>query len=230
MLAGGEVELIERMPWASNATFLARVIGGTAPAGGVLVVYKPRRGERPLWDFPTGTLANREVAAHAVSRASGWEIVPPTVLRDGPFGPGMVQAFVDHDPDDHFLELRDEHPERFRAFAAFDVVINNADRKAGHCILGEAGHVWGVDHGVSFHVHPKLRTAIWDYAGEPLGDAVVDGLRRIEAGFTSDLGGRLHDLLHPEEVAATRDRLCALLDAGVLPFPRGDYPYPWPLI
>lgn len=214
------------MPWSSNATFLARAGG----EGGVLVVYKPQGGERPLWDFEPGTLCRREVAAYEVSEAAGWAIVPPTVLRDGPLGPGMVQQFVEHDPDEHYLELRDRFADRFRLFAAFDVVVNNADRKAGHCVLDATGHVWGVDHGVTFHVQPKLRTVIWDFAGEPLGDEVCEGLGRVARAFDDGLGDRLARLLTEEEVEATRRRLARLMASGVFPHPRGDYPYPWPLI
>lgn len=224
-LQSGEVELVEQMRWASNATFLARL-----DADGTLVIYKPRRGERPLWDFPPGSLSAREVAAYEVSRASGWEVVPPTVLRDGPFGEGMVQLFVDHDPDEHFLELRDDHADRFRQVAAFDVVVNNADRKSGHCILDGYGHVWGIDHGVTFHAHPKLRTVIWDYAGEPLPGHVVDGLCHVARELDGELAARLTGLLSLEETEATRLRVRRLLDEGAFPLPRGDYPYPWPLV
>ena len=225
-LAAGDLEVIERMPWASNATFLGRLVESDT-----LVVYKPCAGERPLWDFPSGSLAGREVAAFEVSAASGWDIVPPTVMRDGPFGPGMVQLFVDHDPDEHYLELRDRYADRFREFAAFDVVVNNADRKAGHCLLDGDGHVWGIDHGVTFHVHHKLRTVIWDFAGEALADSVRDGLERIGREVAAgELRARLATLLHGMEIDALGARVAAVLEDGVMPFPQGDYPYPWPLI
>ena len=226
-LSTGEVELIERMPWSSNATFLARVTNGD---GETLVIYKPQRGERPLWDFPSGTLCARETAAFEISEALGWRIVPPTVLRDGPIGYGMVQLFVDHDPDEHFLELRDDHPDRFRQMAAFDVVANNADRKAGHCILDVAGHIWGIDHGVTFHVQPKLRTVIWDFVDEALPDPVIEGLVGVARGLEGGLGERLSTLLSPAEAEATRQRVLGLLDGGRFPPPIGDYPYPWPLV
>lgn len=224
-LARGEVEVLHRMPWSSNATFLARLVETDR-----LVIYKPERGERPLWDFPPGTLARREAASFAVSESLGWAIVPPTVLRDGPLGPGMVQLFVDHDPDEHFLELREDFPDRFRQFAAFDVVVNNADRKSGHCIRDAADHVWGIDHGVSFHVQDKLRTVIWDYAQERLPAEVVDGLCRLRRALDEDLTDRLAELLSPEEAGATDRRLRKLLEAGTFPLPGVDYPYPWPLI
>lgn len=228
-LRSGDVELMTRMPWSSNATFLARVV--EQPGGeGLPVVYKPRRGERPLWDFPAGTLAAREVAAFEVSEATGWAIVPPTVMREGPYGEGAVQLFVDHDPEEHFLELRDDHADRFREFAAFDVLINNADRKAGHCIRDERGHIWGIDHGVSFHTHHKLRTVIWDYAGERLTPGVFDGLCRVEQALADGLVDRLAPLLAPDEVDALVARLGRLLEDATFPQPRGDYPYPWPLV
>lgn len=227
-LRGGELELVERMPWSSNATFLGVVSGA---GDDVVVIYKPRRGERPLWDFPAGTLALREVAAFETSEAAGWRIVPPTVLRsDGPFGEGMVQLFVDHDPDEHFLELRDVYTDRFREFAAFDVIANNADRKSGHCIRDEHDHVWGIDHGVTFHERHKLRTVIWDYAGERLSAAVADGLCRVEAALERGFGRRMGDLLSRGEMAAFAARVRLLLEEGVYPEPRGDYPFPWPLV
>lgn len=227
-LRGGDLELVERMPWSSNATFLGLVTGA---GDDLLVIYKPRRGERPLWDFPAGTLALREVATFEVSEVAGWQIVPPTILRpDGPFGEGMVQLFVDHDPDEHFLELRDAYADRFREFAALDVVANNADRKSGHCIRDERDHIWGIDHGVTFHRHRKLRTVIWDYAGERLSASVADGLCRVDAALDDDLGARMAGLLSPDELAAFRARVRRLLEDGVYPEPRGDYPYPWPLV
>lgn len=238
-LLQGEVEVVGRLPWSSNATFLARVVGvagAEGPPEGTdgeqLVVYKPRRGERPLWDFPHGSLSDRELAAYEVSEASGWRIVPATVVREGPFGEGMVQHFVDHDPDEHYPELRDRDPERFRQFAAFDAVVNNADRKAGHCIRGPEGHVWGIDHGVTFHVEHKLRTVIWDDAGEALTPSVVDGLCRVTEALArgGGLDDRLSALLSPGEVEAVARRAQDLLDGGTFPLPRGDYPYPWPLV
>lgn len=227
-LRGGGLELIERMPWSSNATFLAVV---RESGDDLLVIYKPRQGERPLWDFAAGTLALREVAAFEVSEAAGWRIVPPTVLRaDGPFGEGMVQLFVDHDPDEHFLELRDAFADRFREFAAFDVVANNADRKSGHCVRDGHDHIWGIDHGVTFHEQHKLRTVIWDYAGERLSASAADGLCRVEAALAGELGERLGELLSSEEITAFATRVRRLLGEAAFPEPRGDYPYPWPLV
>ena len=172
-LETAELEVVGRMRYSSNATFLveAKVDGVELAA-----IYKPRRGERPLWDFAQGTLCQREVAAFELSDALGWDIVPLTVLRDGPLGVGAVQRFVDHDPDEHFFTLRDDHVDRFREFAWFDVLANNTDRKGGHCLHDQANDVIvGIDHGLCFHDEYKLRTVIWEYAGERLP---ADGRRR----------------------------------------------------
>lgn len=229
LLATGDADLLGRMPWASNATFLIRLADADAET---LAIYKPRRGERPLWDFATGSLCNREVASFAVSDALGWEIVPETVLRDGPLGPGMVQHFVDHDPDDHYFTLQAEHEDTFRRFAAFDIVVNNTDRKGGHCLLATDGHVWGIDHGVTFHADWKLRTVIWEFAGEALSSADLADLERMDALLDGgDLEGTLCSLLAPDEVDATRERLRRLLKTKRYPIADDDYRnYPWPLV
>ena len=226
ILRAGDLEVLGRMPWSSNQTFLARV-EGEVPA---LCVYKPRQGERPLWDFPTGSLCDRELATFLVSEALGWAIVPPTLVRDGPFGEGMVQLFIDHDPDEHYLTLQDSHEDRFRQFAALDFVVNNADRKAGHCLLASDGHVWGIDHGLTFHTSPKLRTVIWDFAGDRLDREIRSGLERLATRLDGDLGAVLNELLSTMEAEATARRLEALLRGGTFPQPRGDYPFPWPMV
>jgi hypothetical protein len=218
---------VGRITWASNATFLARV---RAEGRELAVVYKPRAGERPLWDFPAGTLCLREVAAYWVSESLGWEIVPATTLREGPLGEGMVQRFVDHDPGRHYLVLRDLYPERFRQFAAFDAVVNNADRKAGHCLQDPAGHVWGVDHGVTFHADPKLRTVIWDFAGRPLDRELEADLARLGTDLEGGLGSRLAGFLSGRELEALRSRVETLRLTEVLPAPGDRHPYPWPLV
>jgi hypothetical protein len=215
------------MPWSSNATFLAKLERGGAQT---LAIYKPRRGERPLWDFPRGTLCEREVAAHLVSDALGWEIVPLTILRDGPAGVGMVQRFVEHDPEEHFFTLRDRFADVFRRFALFDVVINNADRKSGHCLRDPGDHVWGIDHGVSFHAAIKLRTVIWDYEGEPIAPADLEGLERLARGLAGNLGQALDGLLSGAERQAVEDRLGWLCAHRVFPRPLTEYPYPWPMV
>jgi len=227
LLEGGELELLGRMPWSSNATFLVKLGHGGRES---LAIYKPRKGERPLWDFPRGTLCAREVAAHLVSEALGWGIVPLTILREGPAGVGMVQRFVDHDPEEHFFTLRERFADVFRRFALFDVVINNADRKSGHCLRDAQDHVWGIDHGISFHGAVKLRTVIWDYEGEPIAPTDLDALARLGARLDGDLGRELTVLLSAAERRAVEDRLAWLLTERVFPHPVTEYPYPWPMV
>ena len=185
-LATAELEVLGLLPNASNHTFLVRPRADDGEHG-ILAVYKPRRGETPLWDFPEGTLCAREVATYVVARTLGWPNVPATVLRDGPFGIGSVQRFVPSEPDEHYFTLAERFPAEFRRVAAFDLVINNADRKAGHCLLGEDGRIHVVDHGVCFSDEPKLRTVIWDFIGEPIEETVREDL----AGWptTSRAGG-----------------------------------------
>ncbi|HET7482971.1 MAG TPA: SCO1664 family protein [Actinomycetota bacterium] len=228
LLSTGTVEMVGLLPYSSNYTFLVRVSGDRD----VHAVYKPRRGERPLWDFPDGTLAAREVAAWLVSDAS-WKIVPPTVLRDdAPLGPGSIQLFIQHDPDLHYFVLMDDHLETLANFAAFDAVVNNADRKAGHVIKDEEGRLWAVDHGLTFHVDPKLRTVIWAFAEEPLTPQLRKDLERLGAALADrrGLGGRLAELLSPEESEATLERVESLLIEDRFPAPQGPRPLPWPLI
>jgi uncharacterized repeat protein (TIGR03843 family) len=228
LLRRGEPEMLGRMPWSSNATFLVSL---SAPSGEMLAIYKPERGERPLWDFPTGSLARREAAAFAVSEALGWGIVPDTVLREGPIGFGMLQRFVEHDPDEHYFTLLEDHRDAFRRMATFDVVINNADRKGGHCLLDANGVVRGIDHGVSFHTRWKLRTVIWEFAGEPIARSDVEALERLCAALDDGLAETLRALLGAEEVRAVRRRVQHLLVAGVLPAADpGAHAYPWPLV
>jgi uncharacterized repeat protein (TIGR03843 family) len=235
LLAEGDIEVDGRMPWSSNRTFLAHLSGAESssfwPAS---VIYKPAAGERPLWDFGQHTLCRREVAAAVVSEALSWRIVPPTILRDGPYGEGMVQLFVHHDPDEHFFTLREDeaNADRFRFFAAFDIVINNADRKSGHCLQAADGVVWGIDHGLSFHSEPKLRTVIWDYVGEPIVGEVADDLCRLdhELSGSGELLSELRGLLTVVEIDALRGRIERLVRAGRFPEPFTDYPYPWPMV
>jgi hypothetical protein len=225
-LAEGELEIVGLLPHASNYTFLARIRSGDTDT---LVVYKPRRGEMPLWDFPDGTLCNREVAAYEVARALGWPPVPPTILRDGPDGEGSVQLFIEHDPRQHYFTLQGPHSDQFGRVAAFDVVINNADRKAGHCLLAEDGVIYLVDHGVSFSVEHKLRTVIWEHAGEPLPDALCEDLTRVTADVRGGpLRSRLSELLSEREIAATARRAERLVAAGRFPVPGPGRTYPWP--
>jgi len=143
-------------------------------------VYKPQKGEMPLWDFPEESLAARESAAYLVSEALGWELVPPTIMRpDGPFGPGSYQYFIPHDPEQHYFTFDEAIHKRLRPTALFDLIINNADRKGGHILLGEDGHIWLIDHGLCFHAQPKLRTVIWDFSGQPIESPLLDSLQTL---------------------------------------------------
>ncbi len=226
LLEQGELEVLGLLPRASNYTFLARVTGEDRQA---LAVYKPRAGEAPLWDFPEGTLCRREVAAYVVARALGWPRVPPTVLRDGPEGPGSVQLFLDFDPNEHYFTLAERMPEEFERVALFDAVVNNADRKSGHCLLASDGAVFVVDHGVCFHESPKLRTVIWDRAGESVPPLLLAELRALDEPETwVELEDELGSLLSPGEVEALHRRLRRLLWDGRFPQPGSDRSYPWP--
>ena len=226
LLATGEIDVQGRMIDASNATLYCAVSGNGIEAA---CVYKPVAGERPLWDFPDGTLAAREVAAFAVSAATGWDLVPPTVLRDGPYGPGMVQLWIDTDETVDLGELaRSDHPDLAR-MVVLDAVINNADRKGGHLLPTEQGQVFGIDHGVCFSVEDKLRTLLWQWRGDPLPDAARETLEELRANLDNALGAALRTLLDRREVRATTRRVDRLLREGTYPLPSGDWPaVPWP--
>jgi hypothetical protein len=226
LMAEGDLEMLGLMPGASNFTFLARVVRGTSTA---LVVYKPRAGEAPLWDFPEGTLCQREVAASVLAGALGWPAVPPTILRDGPRGPGSVQLLVQADFDEHYFTLRETHLDQFRSIAAFDVVANNADRKGGHCLLAPDGTIWVIDHGVCFAVESKLRTVIWDFAGQPVPPRLLEDVARVADELRGGpLRDRMTSLLTPDEIEATAQRAERLARATRFPHPVGRRPYPWP--
>jgi len=227
-LAEGDLELLGRIPWASNATLLARVRHRELEG---LAVYKPVRGERPLWDFPAGTLYRREVAAYLVSEQLGWRLVPPTLVREGPLGVGSLQLYVDADAEVTAFELLAAGNAALPRIAAFDVVTNNADRKAGHCLMGEDERVWAIDHGVCFHAEPKLRTVLWDLAGHPLEAADVADLEALAAAAAGGgLAERLAELLAADEIAAVAERSLGLARAGRLPAPGSGRAYPWPLV
>jgi hypothetical protein len=225
-LARGELELLGRLTDASNATFLCRIHDGGEET---LCVYKPRRGERPLDDFPAGTLGNRERAAYLLSVAGGWGIVPPTILRDGPYGPGMVQAWVDSDDDVDVVELVMTADERLRPIALFDAIANNADRKGSHLLPVASGDIYGVDHGICFSADPKLRTVLWAWRGVHLTDDELAVVARVRTALERDLGQQLGTLLSESETAATVDRAQALLDHACFPEPDARRPaVPWP--
>ncbi len=227
-MATGTLEILGLLPRSSNVTFLVRACddGGSH----TLAVYKPRRGEAPLWDFPSGTLCHREVAAYLVARELGWPRVPPTILRDGPEGEGSVQRFVPFDPGAHYFTLAGDHPDVFRRIALFDVVANNADRKGGHALLGDDGAIWSIDHGVCFSDEPKkLRTVIWEHVGEAIEPELVDDLARLAAALAGPpLRDALGRLLAPSELAALESRVAELVSDAVFPEPGDGPPYPWP--
>ena len=226
LLRRGTLEIEGRLVDASNTTLYCSLSQDGLTAA---CVYKPVRGERPLWDFPDGTLAARETAAYLVSTALDWNVVPPTVLRDGPFGEGMVQLWIDGDETvDLGRLIRADRP-ALRRMAVFDAVINNADRKGGHLIPVPGGHVFGVDHGVSFHQQDKLRTVLWSWAGQPLPDEAVDALSELRAELEGPLATTLCALLTRREVTAVRRRVDQLLTRRCYPEPAGDWPaVPWP--
>ncbi|MEZ5322190.1 MAG: phosphatidylinositol kinase [Microthrixaceae bacterium] len=225
LLRGGRIEVIGRLQWSSNATFLVDV---TEDDQRCQAIYKPERGERPLHDFPPG-LWRREIAAHRLSAELGWDLVPPTEGRDGPLGPGSLQYFVPSRFDEHYFSLRDRggFDAVFRRLCAFDVVANNADRKGGHVLLGDDDRIWAIDHGLSFHRDLKLRTVIWDFAGDALDADTADDLHAwTERSGQSELG----ELLTTEEVEATVGRIHRLVGATRFPHDPTGRRIPWPLV
>ncbi|HXG04102.1 MAG TPA: SCO1664 family protein [Candidatus Binatia bacterium] len=225
LLSRGTMTVRGRLPRSSNAIFLVEVVRDGARA---MAVYKPRRGERPLWDFPPG-LYRREVAAWRLSRALGWDLVPPTVERDGPYGEGSLQRFVEADFSQHYFTLREDpaHGDRLRRICLFDLLANNADRKAGHCLLGPDGRVWAIDNALTFHAEPKLRTVIWDFAGEPVPGRLRADLERLLAeGLPDDVAA----LLTAEERRALLARARELAGLERFPADASGARYPWPLI
>ncbi|NWN87857.1 MAG: SCO1664 family protein [Micrococcaceae bacterium] len=249
-LLTAELELTGRITTASNATFLGSI-------GEVRVVYKPTAGEKPLWDFPHGTLAHREVAAFLVSETLGWNLVPHTWLRDGPFGEGMVQLWQEPDPARHAVKLlpteqlpargwktvlrgqddngqlvtllHEDSPE-LRRMAIFDALVNNADRKGDHILAMSDGHRYGVDHGLSFHHEPKLRTVLWGWIDQPISEEELDGIDQLTQALSRELGQELAKLLSSEELSALADRCTALRQTGQFPAPSSQMPaVPWPV-
>ncbi|HXB46949.1 MAG TPA: SCO1664 family protein [Streptosporangiaceae bacterium] len=230
LLATGELDVQGRLVDASNATLYCTVSSDGAEAA---CVYKPIAGERPLWDFPDGTLAGRELAAYLVSRAGGWDVVPPTVYRDGPFGPGMCQLWIDADEAVDLVELaRSGDDARLRQMSVFDALVNNADRKIGHLLPMTSGQLYGCDHGVCFSAEYKLRTVLWQWRGKKLTPAAMAALRHTHDVLTNgDLGDELCRWLTPAEVGATIRRVERLLSLKTHPYPPTDWPaVPWPPI
>src|SRR5215208_2436012 len=232
VLREGEIELVGRLLGSSNHAMLCRVRLDCPPPEAPVVleaVYKPTAGERPLDDFPDETLSHREVAAYLVSEAMGWGIVPPTIRRDGPFGDGSLQQWIDVDPTIDVVAMVLSDDPRLRRIAVFDSAVNNTDRKGGHLLPTSDGHTYGVDHGVTFSTVPKLRTVLWGWRGERFTAEEAAGLARLGEGLRGDLARDLAPLLSRREISGTRRRVDELLDAGRFPLPRPDWPaIPWP--
>jgi len=224
-LEHGDITIIGRMPHSSNATFLVSVQCGETS---MQAIYKPLRGERPLWDFEPG-LHRREIAAYLLSQAMGINMVPPTVLREGPLGEGSLQYFIDADVEQHYFtifEQREDLHDQLRAMCVFDIVANNTDRKAGHCLLGLDDKIWGIDHGVCFSADFKLRTVIWEFGGEPL----PDHLRAAIEPLIETVPLNIATLLSSDEVSALQERVQWLCEGGAFPIDRSGSRYPWPLV
>jgi uncharacterized repeat protein (TIGR03843 family) len=225
LLSVGEVEVLGRMPWSSNATFLTEVRCGPELAR---AIYKPRRGERPLWDFPPG-LDVREVAAYELSEALGWGVIPTTIRREGPLGEGSFQLFIDADFEQHYFTLYEDeiHHPQLQTICAFDLLANNTDRKSGHCLLAEDGRIYGIDNGLSFHHEFKLRTVIWEFGGAPVPASLLSSISSlVSVGLPPVFG----ELLDPFERDAVLARAGALLSAGCFPIDESGRRYPWPLV
>lgn len=225
LLSDGQIEILGRMPYSSNMTYLVDIEHDDLIAQ---AIYKPHRGERSLWDFPDG-LYKREVAAFEIAEHIGWEVVPPTVLRAGPLGIGSLQLFCPADFSQHYFTLMDtsEHHEAFRQICAFDIVANNTDRKSGHCILGDDGRIWAIDNGLSFHAEFKLRTVIWEFGGERLPSSIVVD---IEEFLDNGLPDSVTALLGPFERDAILARTRGLFIDGEFPIDPSGRRYPWPLV
>jgi uncharacterized repeat protein (TIGR03843 family) len=225
LLQCGEVEVEGRLPWSSNATFLVTIRGDGEECR---AVYKPGRGERPLWDFPNG-LYRREVAAYRLSELLGWGLVPPTVLRDGPLGQGSFQLFIEADFEQHYFTLyenrSDLHPE-LMAMCAFDLLANNTDRKSGHVLLGPGDRIWGIDQGLCFSTDFKLRTVIWEFGGQALPEQLLPSIERLSRKVPLELVSLLED----DEVEALQRRARVVLRDPTFPIDRSGRRYPWPMV
>jgi uncharacterized repeat protein (TIGR03843 family) len=231
ILRDGTIEEKGLLPYSSNHSFLALV---NEDDWSLPAVYKPQRGENPLWDFEWGTLCKREAAAYVVSHSLGWDLVPPTVLREGTRGLGSVQMFIEHDSDAHYFTACEDarYNPTFRRLALFDFVVNNADRKSGHCLVGHDERIWAIDHGICFHTDYKLRTVIWEFSCEPIEQPLLDDLRALESSLVDDgciLSRQLRAMLSKQELAALRRRTAHLASSGSYPAPiqqRRNYPWP----
>ncbi len=230
ILESGEIEVVGQVAWGSNFTFLVQL---TAESGQLPAIYKPDRGERPLWDFPQGSLIDREVAAYILSQALDWSLVPPTVKRsDAPAGPGSLQFYVEADPEIHYFTFGDEQKQRLRPTALFDVLSNNADRKSGHILIDEEDHLWLIDHGLCFHEEHKLRTVVWDFVEEAIPAALLQPIETLVEALKpgSDLHKDLSTCLAEAEINALLKRSRHILQNPYFPAPGPGRPYPWPLV
>jgi uncharacterized repeat protein (TIGR03843 family) len=235
LIKSGRLEVKGEFLWGSNYTVLAQVIHQKIS---IPVVYKPSKGERPLWDFPRASLAKREVAAFLVSDALGWHLVPPTIYRDdAPLGPGSVQLFIEHDPEYHYFCMTAQEKRNLKPVVLFDYLINNGDRNGGHVIFGPDMNLWLIDHGVTFHVEDKLRTVIWDFAGETIPGKLITDLKQfmdmldVTEDAQESLGSRLGQYLSSSEILALRDRTSRLISTSEFPTPNPHRRhYPWPQI
>jgi uncharacterized repeat protein (TIGR03843 family) len=229
LLTYGEIEVEGLLPYSSNYTLLTLVSHNGTRA---LAVYKPRRGERPLWDFPRGTLYQREIAAYLVSEALGFHLVPPTIGRQGPYGIGALQLFIENDEESHLLTMQREgcYENVLQRLAAFDCVVNNADRKSGHCLKGNDGRLWSIDHGICFHEEEKLRTVLWDFVGQPFPPDIVEALKcfRKRLSNPDPVIKMLIELLSKTELRALNQRLNQMINTGIYPYPGSGPHIPWP--
>ena len=229
LLQSGEIAGGHRMPWGSNYTFIVRIDAG--PGKYLRAIYKPRDGERPLHDFPRGTLYKREYLTYVLSRALGWPDVPLTLIREGPHGVGSMQLYVEYDPQVTYFDLIDQRPQELQRFAVFDLLVNNADRKAGHCLLGKDRRVWSIDHGLTFHSIFKLRTVMLEFWGQPIPQPLLADIEALLAMLESSdgLADRLAEMLTPQETEALMTRLHSTLKDPVLPplDPYRNVPWPW---
>ena len=230
VLERAEVEEMKLLPTGSNYVFVLALRDDVAGRGAA--IYKPCRGEAPLWDYPSGTLYRRERAAYLLSEALGWGIVPPTVIRDGPHGVGMVQLHIDHRPRANFFTIRESRADELRRMALFDLIVNNGDRKGGHCLVDYDDRLWGIDHGLTFHHQGKLRTVIWDYVGEPAPAALLRDLQRLQVMLASGhpATDAIDALLDKGERKALRARVEQVLRTREFPEPPPWRPVPWPAL
>lgn len=235
-LEQGELSLRGLVTWGSNYTFLADLcVKDDDHSAEMLTIYKPRRGERPLWDFSSGSLCQRERAAFVLSEVLNWHLVPPTILREGPHGIGSLQLFIEHDPDVHYFNFEGDPQFRdpLQQIVLFDIIVNNADRKGGHILLDGQNQLWAIDHGICFHDEYKLRTVVWEFAGEPIPDALINDIKALCTSMndtSSACRTSLQSLITRREIDAIEQRAKQLLATGIFPHPGSGRPYPWPLV